>query len=200
MSPSSPSQPREALSALAAALRAERTVIAPHVVEPEAEPVLGQLAAAGPRAEAEPAAYALVVETVYEGYLLHYEEGRVLAGHDEDLALLAGDYLYARGIERLAALGDAEAVRQLGDLISLVAEARAEQRPELPPALWLAAAVAVGCGADEGLERAKERARELDSEAGAELLAAARARAAEWGLTDTLDRAAESIDLRARSG
>jgi hypothetical protein len=200
MSSSSPSQPREALSALAAALRAERTVIAPHVVEPEAEPVLGSLAAAGPRAEAEPAAYALVVETVYEGYLLHYEEGRVLAGHDEDLALLAGDYLYARGIERLAALGDAEAVRQLGDLISLVAEARAEQRPELPPALWLAAAVAVGCGADEGLERAKERARELDPEAGAELLAAARARAAEWSLTDALDRAAESIDLRARSG
>ena len=31
----------------------------------------------------------------------------LLAGHDADLALLAGDYLYALGIERLAALGDA---------------------------------------------------------------------------------------------
>ena len=29
-----------------------------------------------------------------------------MAGHDADLALLAGDYLYALGIERLAASGD----------------------------------------------------------------------------------------------
>jgi hypothetical protein len=34
----------------------------------------------------------------------------MLAGHDRDLALLAGDYLYALGIERLAALGDTEAI------------------------------------------------------------------------------------------
>ena len=54
-----------------------------------------------------------------EGYLLHYGEARILSGHDRDLALLAGDYLYARGIELLASLGDAEAVRELGDLISL---------------------------------------------------------------------------------
>ena len=31
-------------------------------------------------------------------------------GHDDDLALLAGDYLYALGIERLAQLGDTDAV------------------------------------------------------------------------------------------
>ena len=193
-------EPQQALSALAAALRAEETVIAPHVVEPEVAPVLGALAAAGPRAEANPGAYALVVEAVYEGYLLHYEEPRILAGHDEDLALLAGDYLYALGIERLAALGDADAVRQLGDLISLVAEARTEERPELPPPLWLAAAVAVGCGADSGLERAKEMARELDPGAAAELVAATRIRASECGLAEALDGAAESIDLRAPSG
>ena len=51
-----------------------------------------------------------MVEAVREGYLLHYGEPRLLAGHDADLALLAGDYLYALGIERLAALGDPEAV------------------------------------------------------------------------------------------
>ena len=51
-----------------------------------------------------------MVEAVREGYLLHYGEPRLLAGHDDDLALLAGDYLYALGIERLAALGDADAV------------------------------------------------------------------------------------------
>ena len=43
-----------------------------------------------------------MVEAVREGYLLHYGEPRLLAGHDADLALLAGDYLYALGIERLA--------------------------------------------------------------------------------------------------
>jgi hypothetical protein len=195
-----PGEPREALTALAETLRAENTVIADHVTASGNDPVLGMLAAAGPRAERDPAAYALVVEAVYEGYLLHYEEPRVLAGQDEDLALLAGDYLYALGIERLAALGDAEAVRQLGDLISLVAEARAEGRPELAPALWLAVAVAVGCGADARLEEAKEGARALNPDAAAELVAAARARAAECGLADALDGAAESIDLRAPSG
>ena len=195
-----PADPRQALTALAEALRAEPTVIADHVVAPDREPVLGMLAASGPRAEADPGAYALVVEATYEGYLLHYEEPRVLAGHDEDLALLAGDYLYALGIERLAGLGDGEAVRQLGDLISLVAEARAEARPELAPALWLAASVSVGCGASEGLELAKEQARELAPDAAAALVGAARARASECGLADAFDGAAESIDLRAPSG
>ena len=47
-----------------------------------------------------------MVEAVREGYLLHYGEPRLLAGHDADLALLAGDYLYALGLDRLAALGD----------------------------------------------------------------------------------------------
>ena len=42
-----------------------------------------------------------VLDAVREGYLLHYGEPRVLAGHDDDLAVLAGDYLYALGIERL---------------------------------------------------------------------------------------------------
>ena len=56
---------------------------------------------------------------------------RLLAGHDPDLALLAGDYLYALGLERLPALGDAEAVRVLADLISGCARLHAEgsERP-----------------------------------------------------------------------
>lgn len=189
--------PDGSLARLAEALRAEQTVISPHVAEPEGEEPLGRLAAAGPRAAADRGEYALVVESVYEGYLLHYGEARVLAGHDPDLALLAGDYLYALGIERLAALGDAKAVRELGDLISLVAEAHAESRLELAPALWMAGAVAVGCGASEGLERGKRAARELESDAAGTLLAAARERASEAGLRAAFDRAAESIDLRA---
>ena len=134
------SEPRSALSALAARLREEETPISPHVVEPAASPELGALAAAGPRTAAAPAEYALVVEAVYEGYRLHYGEPRLLAGHDADLALLAGDYLYALGLDRLAALGDERAVAILADLISRCAQLHAEGEPASIPGLWKAAA------------------------------------------------------------
>lgn len=130
----------DALRRLAAQLREEETPISPHVVEPQAAPELGVLAAAGPRSSSAPGEYALVVEAVREGYLLHYGESRLLAGHDEDLALLAGDYLYALGLDRLAALGDTAAVTVLGDLISRCAQLQAEDRTAEIPALWDAAA------------------------------------------------------------
>lgn len=136
--------PEDALSALAALLREGDTPISPHVVEPREEPVFGLLAAAGPRAAAAPGEYALLVEAVREGYLLHYGEPRILAGHDADLALLAGDYLYALGIERLAALGDAAAVLELAELIGLCARLHAEGREDEAPARWRAAALAIG--------------------------------------------------------
>ncbi len=132
------------LADLANRLREENTPISPHVIDPTEQPVFGPLVAAGPRAAAAPAEYALVVESVREGYLLHYGEPRLLAGHDADLALLAGDYLYALGIERLAALGDSEAVRELGDLISLCAQAHAEGRADEVPALWQKSVRAIG--------------------------------------------------------
>jgi hypothetical protein len=115
-------------------------------VEPSEEPGFGLIAAAGPRAARAPGEYALVVESVREGYLLHYGEPRLLAGHDLDLALLAGDYLYALGIERLAALGDTEAVRELADLISRCAQLHAEGRGDEAPEIWRASAAAVGGG------------------------------------------------------
>ncbi len=130
--------------ALAAQLREEDTPISPHVVEPAEEPALGLLAAAGPSAAAAPGEYALVVEAVREGYLLHYGEPRLLAGHDDDLALLAGDYLYALGLERLAALGDAAAVAVLAELIGRCAQLHAEGREDEAPELWHAAALAIG--------------------------------------------------------
>jgi hypothetical protein len=141
--------PREALPRLAALLREDDTPISPHVVESREEPEFGLLAAAGPRAAAAPGEYALVVESVREGYLLHYGEPRLLRGHDPDLALLAGDYLYALGIERLAALGDDEAVAILAELIGSCAQLHAEGREADAPALWRASALAVG-GVDDG--------------------------------------------------
>jgi hypothetical protein len=132
--------PSQVLQALAEQLRAEGTPISPHVIDPTEPPELGELAASGPGTAAAPGEYALVVEAVREGYLLHYEEPRLLAGHDRDLALLAGDYLYALGLDRLAALGDSRAVAILSDLISECARLQAEGETATIPNLWRTAA------------------------------------------------------------
>jgi hypothetical protein len=132
--------PEAALRALAAQLREEGTPISPHVVEAAAAPELGALAAAGPRTAAAPGEYALVIEAVREGYLLHYGEPRLLSGHDADLGLLAGDYLYALGLHRLADLGDTEAVAILSELISRCAQLHAEGREVEVEDLWTDAA------------------------------------------------------------
>lgn len=160
-----------ALLALAAQLRDEGTPISAHVVDPDEPPVHGPLAAAGPRASEAPGEYSIVVEAVREGYLLHYGAPRLLAGHDEDLALLAGDYLYALGIERLAALRDAAAVAELSDLISLSAQLHGEGRAALAEPLWRASALAVGNGASPDHEAAKAALRAGNPEA-SELLQA----------------------------
>jgi hypothetical protein len=141
------SDPAAALRDLATQLEAEDTPISPHVVEPADSATLGSLAASGPRTAAAAAEYALVVEAVYEGYLLHYGESRLLAGHDADLALLAGDYLYALGLDRLAALGDERAVSILSDLISRCAQLHAEGDPGSIPSLWEAAAGKIAAAA-----------------------------------------------------
>jgi hypothetical protein len=189
----------DALRALAEQLRDERSVISEWVREPgSGDPTLGALVSAGPRAGAAAAEYALLVEAIREGYLLHYGESRVLDGLDPDLALLAGDYLYALGLERLAALGDLQAVRELSDLISLSAQLHAEERaPGLIEPLWVASALAVACGADPEHERAKQALRENRPEAADALRAAARRLAAREGLGDELERAAKAIDFPA---
>jgi hypothetical protein len=79
---------------------------------------------------------AFALEAVYEGFLLHYREPRAFAGMDADLRLLAGDTLYALGLDRLAREGDLDAVAELGDLISLCAQAEAEGRSDLIEPLW----------------------------------------------------------------
>ena len=79
---------------------------------------------------------AFVLEAVYEGFLMHYREPRAFAGMDEDLRLLAGDALYALGLERLARAGDLEAVAALSDLISRTAQAEAEGRSADVEPLW----------------------------------------------------------------
>jgi hypothetical protein len=73
--------------------------------------------------------YALGLETIYEGYLVHYGTSRLFDPQDPDVALLLGDYLYAHGLVRIAQLGDVEAIRELAELIARCAHLRAEGAP-----------------------------------------------------------------------
>ena len=88
--------------------------------DPERQRVFGSLV---------PERFALGVETIYEGYLLHYGSPRLFSPRDEDVALLLGDYLYAHGLVRIAATGDLDAVAALAELISACAALRADEEP-----------------------------------------------------------------------
>ncbi|HYI75927.1 MAG TPA: hypothetical protein VEW90_11700 [Gaiellaceae bacterium] len=73
-----------------------------------------------------PPEHRIGLETIYEGYLVHYGRSRVFAPPERDTALLLGDYLYAHGLVRIAATGDVKAVSDLAELISRCARLRAE--------------------------------------------------------------------------
>ena len=104
------------------------------------DPSLRPYAVADPPPDRFSGEHAFVLEAVHEGFLLHYGEPRAFAGMDADLRLLAGDSLYALGLERLAAAGDVAAVAELGDLISLCSRAAIEGRRDLVEPLWEATA------------------------------------------------------------
>ena len=87
------------------------------VEEQAREPVFSALA---------PARHAVGLETIYEGYLVHYGRSRLFTPADRDTALLLGDYLYAHGLVRIAEYGDVRAVADLAELISRCAQLRAE--------------------------------------------------------------------------
>ncbi|MGZ8512768.1 MAG: hypothetical protein ACXWWL_04970 [Candidatus Limnocylindria bacterium] len=194
--------PTEALKTLAMQLRGEESVISPHVGDPgAATPALGMLVAAGPRAAEAPDEYAVLIESIREGYLLHYSVPRLVSDTDDDLALLAGDYLYARGLERLAGLGDLEAVRELSDLISLAAQLHAANHAspgvaERSDALWLAATMTVAAGPGPGHGDAKAALRSAEPGAAQALWTSAHQVAAAAGLGGDLERAAETIGFR----
>jgi hypothetical protein len=91
------------------------------------------------------ARYALGLETIYEGYLVHYGRSRLFTAADGDTALLLGDYLYAHGVARISALHDVAAVADLAELISLCSQVRAEEA-DGDGALWAATAALLGSG------------------------------------------------------
>jgi hypothetical protein len=109
--------------------------------------------------------FALGLETIYEGYLVHYGRPRLFAPGDRDTALLLGDYLYAHGLVRVAEENDVGAVADLAELISIVSHMRAENKGDDGPT-WVAAAGRLGRGGEA----------RVDAEAAQEALAAHRQR------------------------
>jgi hypothetical protein len=124
--------------------------------EREAEPVFSPLLPEG--------RFALGVETIYEGYLLHYGRSRLFAPPDGDVALLLGDALLAHGLVRVAATGSVAAVADLAELLSLCAQARADGL-DGDGAAWAATCALIGGGGlgdARALLRDERDARELD--------------------------------------
>lgn len=146
--------------------------------EPPLDDVLGRSAADGPApVDADTAAFA--VEAVREGYLLHHGVGgnraaRIIVTDDADLALLAGDRLYALGLDALADAGDLPAIAELADLIALSAQAHAAGDPDLAEALWTGAVHAIAHGTSPEHRAAKDAARTADPSAASALRVAAR--------------------------
>jgi hypothetical protein len=105
--------------------------------------------------------YRLGIETIYEGYLLHYGRPRLFAPEDGDTALLLGDYLYAHGLVRIEDVGTVDAVNDLAELIALSAYLQAEQIAG-DGAVWAATSALLGRRA---LDDARSSLR-LDSDPG----------------------------------
>ena len=101
-----------------------------------------------------PEEYRLGLETIYEGYLLHFGRPRLFAPPDADAALLLGDHLYAQGLVHIAATGSVEAVAELAELISTCAALQADGRPGDGEA-WIATTRRLGgAAASAAVERA----------------------------------------------
>jgi hypothetical protein len=139
----------ETLAQLRDLVAAEGGELAAALVDAEAAEQFGPLVAASDRCRDHASEYALLTESILEGYLVHYARPRLIDPPDGNLRLLAGDYLYALGLSRLAALGDLEAVHELADLIALCAQAHAGPEPPAAQhveAVWVLGAIGVAGG------------------------------------------------------
>ena len=136
---------------LAATLQAEGGLLAGALADDSdpAPSAPAARAAAGPRSSGHAGEVELLVEAIHEAYLLHYDRGRTVRRLDEDLALLAGDRLYALGLDRLARLGDLVSVAALAEVIAECAQAHAAGDLDRARAAWVAGADTVGWGMDE---------------------------------------------------
>jgi hypothetical protein len=106
--------------------------------------------------------FAVGLESIYEGYLLHYGKPRLFQSGDRDTRILLGDYLYAHGLVRVASLGDVDAVGALAELLSLCAHLRASGLPGDGEA-WAATVASLDGGVEAG-DRERGRALALHAE------------------------------------
>lgn len=138
----------DALEALAAELRADGGLLAAATVDPadDADRARSRAVAGLPRYATVGDALALAIEATREAELLHHvpEAARVVRTDDRDLALLAGDRLYALGLARLAEGGWTDEVAILSDVVALVARLHADAAWAIGPAV--AGAPAAGTG------------------------------------------------------
>lgn len=171
--------------------------------EAAAEPRWGALyLAVGEAADED---FATAIELVYEGYLLHYRESRVLSlpGGDVATRLLAGDCYYARGLRGIAARGDIDAVGLLTRLMATCSYLRVAGAPfAADDALWAyttAALAAQHAGASPAPAVAlfDEVDRGLAGDAALQVDAIVRAAACDLALRDT---AALFAELDAAAG
>ena len=109
------------------------------------------------------ARFALGLETIYEGYLLHYGRPRLFAPPDRDTTVLLGDYLYAHGLVRIAELGDVAVVSDLAELLSLCAQLRAGGAAGRPVSDGVVGAATVAVLGSDDARLAVARARLRDS-------------------------------------
>jgi hypothetical protein len=117
------------------------------------------------------ARFAVGLETIYEGYLLHYGRSRLFAPPDEDVALLLGDALLAQGLVLVAGTGSVAAVTDLAELLALCTQARADGT-DGDGSAWAATAALLGAG---GLDEARAELRDTRDPAPLERLARATA-------------------------
>lgn len=95
--------------------------------------------------------YHLALEYIYEGYLLHYGKSRLLEPDATAFNLLAGDYMFARGLDRIALLEDLACIRMLADLVSLCSYVHCERLdPRLALEAWAATTLCLARHASGG--------------------------------------------------
>ena len=102
--------------------------------------------------------FALGLESIYEGYLVHHGRPRLFHPPDHDTALLLGDYLYAHGLVRIAAFQEVDVVADLAELLSVCAQLRAEGRAG-DGAVWAGTVASLAAGG-ETLAAAREALRD----------------------------------------
>jgi len=103
-----------------------------HTLEREGGLIAGALGSGDAPADGA----ALHVAAVREGQRLHAGAPHLVTEADPDLSLLAGDRLYALGLEHLAAAGDLEGVAALAEVISHCAQALADGDPAGADGAW----------------------------------------------------------------